>query len=349
MKRLRSPAPLRAGALLAAGALVLAACGGGSEQPASQAPQGSGAGGGRQAVCDAAAREGTLVYWNDFANPDGIFDAFNDAYPDIQVDSLQLRPDDAAQRALAEHTAGKQPTPDLLHGGLDVFSSLIDAGMIDTSVDWKSLGVPADVIITQTAMIRLQRDPGGLVYNTEKLKPEDLPSSWEELIDPKWAGQVAVDPRGRPWDQLSLAWGQDKTLDFVRRLKQVVRPVMITGATAGIVAVASGEALMGTGGLTSEVEAQKRKGAPVALKYLDTVPTLDADNAVVAKARHPNAAKCFTSWVVTDGSKAFQEAELKTNETSPSSADGAKVTAIDTTSQAQQVADMSEEVGALLR
>jgi iron(III) transport system substrate-binding protein len=66
-------------------------------------------------------------------------------------------------------------------------------------------------------MVRIFRVAGGLTYNTEKVKPEDLPNTWDELLDPKWAGKVIVDPRGRPLNQLSLVWGEDKVLSFTRQ------------------------------------------------------------------------------------------------------------------------------------
>src|SRR6218665_173079 len=32
----------------------------------------------------------------------------------------------------------------------------------------------------------------GLIYNTQKVKPEDAPKSWNDLVDPKWRGLASV-------------------------------------------------------------------------------------------------------------------------------------------------------------
>lgn len=321
------------------------ACGGSPSGPPSQAASS----GGLKQVCDAGAKEGKLVYWNNLAKPDDVIEGFNKAYPDIDVQSITLRPDDSAQRLLVEQAAGRGISADVVYGGLDVFGSVIKQGLIDKSIDWTTLGVSKD-IVTDSNMVRLYRTGGGLTYNTEKVKPEDLPNTWDELIDPKWAGKVIVDPRGRPFDQLSLVWGEDKALDYVRRLKQVVRPVVIEGGTAGLVAVAGGQGLFTTGGRGGETDEQKAKGAPLEIKYLDVVPTLDSYHGVVTGARHPNAARCLVGWMATAGAPLHREVEVKTNQDVPPGApQGAQVLAIDTPQKADQVAAMSKKVGAILQ
>ena len=332
--------------LLAAAVVFLAgACAGSSNKPSTQAA----ASGGLQQVCDAGAKEGKVVYWNNLAKPDDVIEKFNEAYPDIEVQSTTMRPDDNAQRVLVEQAAGRGISADVVYGGLDVFGSVIKAGLIDDTIDWSTLGVPKD-IVTDSDMVRLYRTGGGLTYNTDKVKPEELPNTWDELLDPKWAGKVIVDPRGRPFDQLSLEWGEQRALDYVRRLKEIVKPIVIEGGTAGLVAVAGGQGLFTTGGRSGETDEQKAKGAPLEIKYLDVVPTLDSYHGVIKGAKHPNAARCLVAWMATAGAESHRQIETKTNQDVPPGApSGAKVLAIDTPQKAQQVAAMSKKVGEILQ
>jgi iron(III) transport system substrate-binding protein len=343
--------------------LILAACSGGSSPSASasppaaqsSAPAASGepsASGAPVAdlasVCKQAEdQEGQVVYWNNLAEPDKIIAEFNKAYPGIKVESLTLRPDDNAQRVLTEAASGKQITPDVVYGGLDVFKEVIDRGLIKSDVDWASLGVPDD-LVTDSGMVRLYRTAGGLVYNPDVTKPEDLPNTWDEIIDPKWEGKVIVDPRGRPYDQLSLVWGADQTLDWVKRFVQTDKPIVIEGGTAGMVAVAGGQGVFTTGGRSAETLEQQAKGTPLEIKYLDMIPTLDSYHGVVKDAQHPLSGECLTAWMATDGAKIHQEIELKTNETTPPNAPaGAKNIAIDEADKAAKVADLSQKIGAI--
>jgi ABC-type Fe3+ transport system substrate-binding protein len=317
-------------------------------QPASAEPSGGTTGvvtGDLAAVCEAGAAEGTLVYWNNLENPDPIIAAFNDAHPDITVEGTQLRPDESAQRVLAEAQAGRV-SADLIYGGLDVFDPLLERDLINQEVDWEGLGAAADTI--NSGMVRIYRVAGGLGFNTDNYSAEEIPNTWEELIDAQWEGLVVVDPRGRPFDQLGLVWGEEDTVDYVNRLKETVNPVVIEGGTAGMVAVASGEYAITTGGRSAETLEQQGEGAPLDIKYLDIVPTLDAYHAVLNGAAHPNAAACWVGWIATDGKQIHDESEFKSNETVPSSApEDAEILAIDTPEKADEVGRLSDIIGGI--
>jgi iron(III) transport system substrate-binding protein len=177
----------------------------------------------------------------------------------------------------------------------------------------------------------------------------DLPNTWEELIDPKWEGQVIVDPRGRPFDALSLAWGREQTLDYAQRLKDIVKPLIIEGATASIVAVASGEAAIATSARDAETLEQQSKNVPVDIKWQDVVTTSDSYNMVLANAPHPNAIRCFIGWLTTDGLELHHSVEFKNNDSVPPGAPaGATVVAIDTPEQAAAVKAIGKEISAIL-
>jgi iron(III) transport system substrate-binding protein len=346
-------------------ALVLSACGPGatSSSPAAtgaaspgSSPGGSGAPSGAAAagldeVCALATEEGALVQWNNHSdNYQQVVDAFNETYPDIEVEVLVLSPDEAAQRILTEEAAGRPPSPDIAAGGLDVFKPLLDRGIVDTEIDWAALGLPDDVIHSTENIVRIHRIALGLGYNTDKLSAADLPSTWEELIDAKWAGKVIVDPRGRPFDSLSLAdgWGPDFTLDYVRRLKDIVKPQVIEGGTAGLVAVAGGSADITTGGRSAETLEQQGEGAPIDIHYLDVVSTIDNYHVVLKEAAHPNAARCFAGWFATEGQDLYNEVEFKTNDSVPTAApEGAQIVVIESPEDADAVGEMSDQIGSI--
>lgn len=301
----------------------------------------------RAKVCDAGKTEGKLVYWNNFAKPDVIFAAFNKAYPGIAVDPLTSRPDDFAQALLTELAAGRKPTADIMYGELNILKPIFDVHGEDATIDWKALGAADDILTPTGNVVRLQRVAGGIVYNTNAAKPADLPSTWSGFLDQKYSGQMVVDARGRPFDQLSLLWGHDQTISYIKELV-ALKPIVINGGTAGMLAVSGGQALLTTGGRSESTAEEKSKGTPLDIKYLDVIPTFDAFNLVPAGAPHPNAAACMVSWLATDGAAAFEAAEFKTNLTRPTGAPAdATLIEVDTADKADAVKKIGKEIGAL--
>lgn len=341
---------LKLGVMPVALALVVAACG--SESPAESNGEGPGASGGGTAstyeeFCAAGAEEGALVHWHNHS--DGIQDvyaAFNEEHPDIEIEGLEMTPDDAAQRVLTEFTAGRDLSVDIIAGQADVFQGVINENLVNTDVDWTEFGISED-LVHDTNMVRIHRIAMGLGYNTDSYTADDLPDTWEELIDAQWQGDVIVDPRGRPFDQLSLVWGAEEALDYVQRLHDEVEPLVIEGGTAGLVSVASGEAAITTGGRTAETLEQQAEGAPVEIKFLDFIPTIDNYNLVIADSPNPNAALCYAIWFSAEGGQAiYDEAEFKSNETIPTGApEGVEVVTVDTLEEAEQVSEVGREMG----
>jgi iron(III) transport system substrate-binding protein len=316
---------------------------------ASTAPASAAPGAALADVCAKGVEEGQLVQWNNHSDEFAkVVDAFKAKYPGIEVETLVIEPDDSAQRVLTEAAGGRAPSADMIAGGLDIFKPLFDRDIARLDIDWAGLGVPADVL-HESNLVRIHRIALGLGYNTTNLKPEDLPNTWDGLIDPEWTGKVIVDPRGRPFDSLSLAWGHDETLDYVTRMKAGIAPLLIEGGTAGLVAVAGGEADITTGGRSAETQEQQAKGAPLAIKYLDVVTTIDNYDVVLTGAAHPNAATCFITWFATEGQDLYNEVEFKTNDAVPPDAPaGAKVVTIETPEESDQVKAIGEEIAAIL-
>lgn len=67
----------------------------------------------------------------------------------------------------------------------------------------KDKGMLLEYISPESEQINLEKDANGawvpvrisnmvIAYNTEKVKPEDLPKSWQDLTDPKWKGKIAM-------------------------------------------------------------------------------------------------------------------------------------------------------------
>ncbi|HWO41370.1 MAG TPA: extracellular solute-binding protein [Candidatus Eisenbacteria bacterium] len=144
-----------------------------------------------------------------------------------------------------------------------------------------------------------------LAYNTRKLKPSDLPKSWEDVANPTYKGSVALDDplRGGPLSAMlagfQQAWKDDaRWTKFVRGLRAL--DVTVHKSTSAMFRLLiAGEYALALPALLHDVVHEKEKGVPVDI-VKGAVPVVSPQQAkLYAKAPHPNTAKLFAEWLVT--------------------------------------------------
>ena len=138
-----------------------------------------------------------------------------------------------------------------------------------------------------------------MAYNTNLVKPEDVPRSYEELVLPKWAGKVGLEASDVDWfGAMVTAMGEAKGMAFFRKLA-ANQPQIRTGHTLIAELVASGEIPLSAAVYNHNAERLTVKGAPIKWKALDL--TFGRPNAVgVAKrAPRPHAALLFADFMLS--------------------------------------------------
>jgi iron(III) transport system substrate-binding protein len=307
-------------------AVVIAGCSG-SHAPAGPASTGGkgatgiGAGSSLSAVCQAAKKEGQLNYETS-TDPDQIgaeVKAFEARYPGIKVNvAAGQEPQDNVAQIIAKVQAHHALGVDGLTLDIENLGALAQQRLI-APVDWKALGVSGDKVLNIGGedLVRTQRIILGLGYNSDKISADQLPNTWNDLLDPKWSGKFVVDPRGKYLAPLGITWGYAKALAWYKKLLKN-NPQLVEGASDSVSKVASGEALFSASSHDSEINEAAHDGAHVKIKYLDVAPAHDNYGVVLAGAAHPNAAACFLGWFDSPEGQAMQlKTEFKGNETTP--------------------------------
>ena len=62
--------------------------------------------------------------------------------------------------------------------------------------------------------------PRVIAYNARSRPAERIPKTWQDCLDPYWKGKFMVHARAHPFVGLWPAWGEEKTIQFVKRLKE---------------------------------------------------------------------------------------------------------------------------------
>ena len=144
-----------------------------------------------------------------------------------------------------------------------------------------------------------------MAYNTNLLKPQDLPKGYDDLLDPKWKGKMLMDSRETEWYASMLQiLGREKALRLMRGLaKQDLsfRP----GRTLITQVLASGEAPLAVNDYDHLVQSAKKRGAPVESLPITPVVSRVTPIALGRYAPHPNIGKLFIDFSLSEEGQKF--------------------------------------------
>lgn len=154
----------------------------------------------------------------------------------------------------------------------------------------------------------IYRNTHVICYNTKLVSKAEAPKNYEDLLDSKWKGKMGIDKREFSWfiTQLDIM-GKEKGLTYFRRLATQDLQLR-TGHTLLVQLCIAGEFPVVVNAYGSRVEKEKARGAPV--EWVGVEPIVFHGNgiALANKARHPNAAKLYIDFVLSEeGQKIYQK------------------------------------------
>jgi iron(III) transport system substrate-binding protein len=139
-------------------------------------------------------------------------------------------------------------------------------------------------------------------YNTRLVRRDELPKSYDDLLDPKWKGKLGIEADDSDWfgalmDQL----GEDRGLKLFRGIATTNGISVRKGHTLLVNLIISGEVPLAITTYTYRVEQLKKQGAPVDWFTLAPVIARFEGVGVARRAPHPEAAVLFFDFMLTDG------------------------------------------------
>lgn len=253
-------------------------------------------GSGLDELIELAQQEGELNYYGS-ANPallDSIIPAFEQKYG-ITVNVTRLNSGELGQRFLAE---GRNSPADVVEVPVLLFDLQPDL-FVELSedevpgwADYPQEARPSDRYITGYT------SPWAILWNTDLVSPQEAPTGWEDLLDPRWQGQfVLTDPRS---SDSYMGWADSMAQRFGIEFLQTIgsgNPPLASSGAAGIQQVAAGEYPIGFMHYAGNVIPFQEEGAPLEYLIVDDPPhILPMNIGVTVNAPNPNAARLFVHY-----------------------------------------------------
>jgi iron(III) transport system substrate-binding protein len=268
----------------------------------------SGAASAQQANVEAGKKEGKVVVYGSVVPQamEGLHQAFKKKYG-IDVEYWRGDSTKVSERALTEWRTGR-PGFDVVEGNRGVQLIMRSEGLFAKYIPPSSEKFPAkmkekDGLITPWRVL-----PISMLYNTDMVKPADLPKTFDDLLDPKWMGKISLPDPTRHTTTAQFLWNlqqfkKDKWLDFVKALAKQ-KPVLVESLAPVTTTIIKGEAQVGI----TYIKYIKQYKGPVTYIPMDKYLTDPNYMSLSGKAAHANAAKLYIDFACSpEGQKEIAE------------------------------------------
>jgi len=251
-------------------------------------------------IAAAAKKEGTLTLYTTIAEKDlpVIVKPFEQKYG-IKVNVWRAGTDKVLQRTLTEAQA-KRYEVDAIHFGSPEMEALSREKILQPVKSPVHNDLMPGSVAKHREWAATILSVWVQAYNTQVIRKEDLPKTYQDLLDPKWKGRLGIEAKNDDWfaTVVHQLGGEEKGLAFFRELvaKNGISPRQ--GHTLLNNMVVSGVAALALTLYNYMPEQAKKKGAPI--DWFAIEPAVARSNAIgiARRAPHPNAALLFYEYLL---------------------------------------------------
>ncbi len=263
-----------------------------------------------QDLYEAARKEGEVLLWGPPTDTIERFypQEFQSAFPGIVVKTVGDA--QAPQKLLTEAVAGTHQA-DVFWWPIAGFLPLQKRGLV-AKFDAGALaafGIGADDTTLDGRALKAANVIYTLAYDTRRMKPQGLPKTWEEMLDPRWRGRIVGATLLMPGvpATLGLVKGETWMLDFTRKLRDEAQVTLVPSTPVAQQMLLRGEKDLMVSLISEVLKRKHLQNDPV-----DWVPVSPAWSTqhvlgVLEKAPHPNAARLFALWGASKEGKIAME------------------------------------------
>jgi len=260
-------------------------------------------------LIEAAKKEGTLVFYTaNFTEVEQeVIKAFNKRFPFIKVEMIRAPGGQLITRVKTEAAAGKLAADVVDHSDRGLMLELVD--LFDDYAPPNAGDYITEVLVSPKLWPRATIG-WSIAYNSELMKTP--PKLWMDLTKPEYGGgkigQVIGPSGGTTWTRIMF---ERQVLGEDYWVKQAAtKPVLYPSGAPASDALVRGEVQIAPL-LYNIVWTKKRDGAPLEIFFPpEGVPINTYASGIPKTATHPNAARLFLNWNLSEEGQTFMIKEL---------------------------------------
>jgi iron(III) transport system substrate-binding protein len=251
-------------------------------------------------LIEAAKSEGVVGYYTTMtlSQSKKVADKFQAKYPFLKVELFRSGADELLNRIKTEARGGLFAW-DVVSGRGDMVLTLSEAKLLAPYRSPESKFIGRDMVDDEGYWTAYYVNPFVLGYNTNLVKKEDVPKTYEQLLDPKWKGKkISIDDSAYGLlAGLIREWGKEKAVTYFKKLA-AQEPVVMRGNTNRVQLAMAGEYPLIIA-YAPTIQRETSLGHPMDWVPLEPVPVQVNPIMLAAKAPHPNAAKLLVDFLLS--------------------------------------------------
>jgi iron(III) transport system substrate-binding protein len=252
-------------------------------------------------LVEGAKKEEKLVFYTTMELPQTIeiIRDFFQKYPFLGIEFHPIEAETLLQKIQDEARNGMS-TWDVLLGGGGLFQPLLQANLVVSYQSPQREAVSDALYDSQGYWSGYYINPYVLGYSMTLVKEEEIPKSYDDLLEPRWKGnRIMINSTAHGLLRgLAAVWGEDKAVAYLRRLAEQ-QPVMARASITAVDALHTGT--IATAIARAPVIQGYKKKLRSPIDWISLEPTIAQIDSVMLSAQspHPNGARLFVDFVLS--------------------------------------------------
>ena len=175
-----------------------------------------------QRLIEGAKREGTLIEYGITATDSykRVLEEFNKKYPFITTRYQRSGAVDTYNKIVNEARANTY-NADVISLNPGQAYTIFKDGLLDPYLSPSRQGIQKEFLDKDGYWTTLHHQVVVLGYNTNKVKKEEIPKSYEDVLDPRWKGRIVMDDEDMDlFGTIVEYWGKEKGIAYFKKLAQ---------------------------------------------------------------------------------------------------------------------------------
>jgi iron(III) transport system substrate-binding protein len=247
-----------------------------------------------QRLIDGAKREGGLTIYTSAQTTDlgPVVEAFEKKYG-IKATIWRAGSEAVLNRALQETRAGRY-TVDVVETNGPELESLSREQILQQVKSPHHADLIEPAIRPHGEWVGTRLNVFVQAYNTKQIRKEELPTTWEELRDPKWKGKLGIEQEDSDWlAGIAGELGEERAVKVFREIVAANGISARKGHTLLTQLVVSGEVPLALTVYNYKAEQLRAEGAPIDWFTIGNAIARPNGVGVARQAPHPHAAVLF--------------------------------------------------------